>query len=53
LGIKSFVVLDPRKMENLKEAYRKKDPAVMPGTVGINSMRECIWPPWEWRRPEP
>jgi branched-chain amino acid transport system substrate-binding protein len=37
LGIKSFVVLDPRKMEYLKEAYRKKAPAVMPGTVGINS----------------
>jgi len=36
LGIKSFVVLDPKKMELLKEAYKKKAPGVSPGTVGIN-----------------
>jgi len=36
LGIKSFAVLDPKKMEYLKEAYKKKAPGVSPGTVGIN-----------------
>jgi branched-chain amino acid transport system substrate-binding protein len=36
MGIKSFVVLDPTKMDYLKEAYKKKAPGVSPGTVGIN-----------------
>jgi branched-chain amino acid transport system substrate-binding protein len=36
LGIKTFYVLDPKKMNALKEAYKKKAPGISPGTVGAN-----------------
>jgi branched-chain amino acid transport system substrate-binding protein len=36
IGIKSFFVLDPKKMNALKEAYKKKAPGISPGTVGAN-----------------
>jgi branched-chain amino acid transport system substrate-binding protein len=36
IGIKSFFVLDPKKMNALKEAYNKKAPGISPGTVGAN-----------------
>jgi len=36
IGIKSFFVLDPKKMTALTEAYKKKAPGITPGTVGAN-----------------
>ena len=36
VGIKSFFVLDSKKMDYLKEAYKKKAPGISPGTVGAN-----------------
>ena len=36
LGIKSYYVLDPKKMAFLKEAYQKKAAGITPGTVGAN-----------------
>jgi len=36
VGIKSFFVLDPKKMATLTEAYKKKAPGITPGTVGAN-----------------
>lgn len=36
IGIKSFFVLDPKKMTALTEAYKKKAPGIVPGTVGAN-----------------
>jgi|GEM_PF-526863 len=36
LGIKTFYVLDAKKMNALKEAYKKKAPGISPGTVGAN-----------------
>jgi len=36
IGIKSFFVLDPEKMATLMEAYKKKAPGIVPGTVGAN-----------------
>jgi branched-chain amino acid transport system substrate-binding protein len=35
-GIKSFYVLDPKKMAFLKEAFHKKHPGITPGTIGAN-----------------
>jgi branched-chain amino acid transport system substrate-binding protein len=37
LGIKSFYVLDPKKMDYMKEAYKKKAPEITPGTLGANA----------------
>jgi branched-chain amino acid transport system substrate-binding protein len=34
--VKTFYVLDPKKMEYLKEAYKKKAPGISPGTIGAN-----------------
>ncbi len=34
--VKTFYVLDPKKMEYLKEAYQKKAPGISPGTIGAN-----------------
>lgn len=36
LVVKTFYVLDPKKMEYLKEAYKKKAPGILPGTIGAN-----------------
>jgi branched-chain amino acid transport system substrate-binding protein len=36
IGIKSFYVLDPKKMTLLMEAYQKKASGITPGTVGAN-----------------
>jgi len=36
IGIKSFFSLDPKKMELLQEAYKKKASGITPGTVGAN-----------------
>lgn len=36
IGIKSFFVLDPKKMATLTDAYKKKAPGITPGTVGAN-----------------
>jgi branched-chain amino acid transport system substrate-binding protein len=36
IGIKSFFVLDPKKMATLTEAYKRKAPGITPGTVGAN-----------------
>jgi len=36
IGIKSFYVLDPQKMEFLQEACKKRAPGITPGTVGAN-----------------
>jgi branched-chain amino acid transport system substrate-binding protein len=37
LGIKSFYVLDPKKMDYLKEAFKKKASGITPGTLGANA----------------
>jgi branched-chain amino acid transport system substrate-binding protein len=34
--VKTFYVLDPKKMEYLKDAYKKKAPGISPGTIGAN-----------------
>ncbi len=36
LVVKTFYVLDPKKMEYLQEAYKKKAPGIIPGTIGAN-----------------
>jgi len=36
LGIKSYYVLDPKKMDYMKEAYKKKASGITPGTLGAN-----------------
>jgi len=36
LVVKTFYVLDPKKMEYLQEAYKKKAPGILPGTIGAN-----------------
>lgn len=35
-GIKSFFVLDPKKMSFLKESFQKKSPGLTPGNIGAN-----------------
>jgi branched-chain amino acid transport system substrate-binding protein len=35
-GIKTYFVLDPKKISSLREAYQKKSPGLTPGNIGAN-----------------